>query len=671
MRRRSKPITRLSVVFILAIVLSGGVLTYFSINNISNLKELTEKKIIEEQRELSARFSTALQNQIEELTSGFKQEIGLPGLTKDSMVKSAASNDFIILAFILNNRGQFIYPAFTGIPENPLKPVLSDRFKSAFEQGEYAEFAEKDPVKAKEYYQSCLRYSKGESDTVIALNALGRVSIKSGQPTIAAALYSSIIRDYFPLLDGNGFPYAYYALSHLLKISSTENFERIIPVIEFSLEKMVSGSVPLNFFTKDLLTQVSEWVNDSISITAGDFSHINGLIANLDQQVQLVNLYGDELSGLVIEEISDAQYRDSNGFKIVSPSSGTDQEFFLIHTGVEYTSGFFFDRNKLFESIVKKGIQDGLEFEYIFEFPSGYISNTTEQLLSYSAQLNPYFPGQIIQINIDNESLITDLIKRRSWIYGIASLLLLLAMLLGVILILRDIAREKHLARLRSDFISNVTHELKTPLTSIRMYAESLMMKRVKSESGRIKYLSVVVNESERLKRMINNILEFSKMEKSKQEYHPVETNLSEILDAAILDINYWLEKKGFNMITEIDRDIKVKVDPEKFYLVYSNLLSNAIKYSGDSKNIRVRLYKDSDSLITEFEDEGIGIEAENLIKIFEEFFRVERNESGNITGTGLGLTVVKEIVEAHQGKIKVESEVGKGSKFSVILFQQ
>ncbi len=159
-------------------------------------------------------------------------------------------------------------------------------------------------------------------------------------------------------------------------------------------------------------------------------------------------------------------------------------------------------------------------------------------------------------------------------------------MLLGVILILRDIAREKHLANLRSDFISNVTHELKTPLTSIRMYAESLGMRRVKSDSGQRKYLSVIVNESERLKRMINNILEFSKMEKAKQEYHPVESNLSEILQAAILDMSYWLEKKEFNLITEIDRDIIAKVDPEKFYQVYSNLLNNAIKYSGDSRQI-------------------------------------------------------------------------------------
>jgi len=103
---------------------------------------------------------------------------------------------------------------------------------------------------------------------------------------------------------------------------------------------------------------------------------------------------------------------------------------------------------------------------------------------------------------------------------------------------------------------------------------------------------------------------------------------------------------------------------------VYSNLLNNAIKYSGDSRNIYVRLFKNTDSVITEVEDEGIGIAVDTQAKIFEEFYRVERSESGNIAGTGLGLTVVKEIVESHQGKILVHSEIGKGSKFSVILFQ-
>jgi two-component system phosphate regulon sensor histidine kinase PhoR len=251
-----------------------------------------------------------------------------------------------------------------------------------------------------------------------------------------------------------------------------------------------------------------------------------------------------------------------------------------------------------------------------------------------------------------------------------ASFLLLVTMLLGIVLTLSDISREKRLARLRSDFISNVTHELKTPLTSIRMYAESLMMKRIKTDSGRHKYLSVVINESERLKRMINNILEFSKMEKARQEYHPVETNLSDILQSSILDMRYWLDKEGFNLRLEIEEGIKITVDPEKFYQVYTNLLSNAIKYSGDARNIYVRLYRSSESVVTEVEDEGIGIADDKLAKIFEKFYRIDNHESGNITGTGLGLTVAREIVEAHHGKIRVESEIGKGSRFSVILYQ-
>jgi two-component system phosphate regulon sensor histidine kinase PhoR len=159
-------------------------------------------------------------------------------------------------------------------------------------------------------------------------------------------------------------------------------------------------------------------------------------------------------------------------------------------------------------------------------------------------------------------------------------------------------------------------------------------------------------------------------MEKAGQEYHPVESNLSEILHSAIHDMNYWMEKNSFTLTQEIQPDIKAMVDPEKLYQVVTNLLSNAIKYSGESKNIYIRLYQNHDAVVTEVEDEGIGIAKEEQLKIFDKFYRVEKNESGHITGTGLGLTVVREIVEAHNGRIKVESEIGKGSKFSVILFR-
>jgi signal transduction histidine kinase len=671
MSRRFIPFTRLSIVFILAIVLSGGILTYFSINNISNLKELTEKRIIEEQQLLSQRFSIALHDHIEKVTAGFSDDTDQVDVMIGSLMNTTADHDFIIQAFILNNYGEFVFPNFAGIPENSLKPILSNRFMAAFGLGEEAEFAEKEPEKARKHYLSCLGYSAGESDSVIALNALGRILVKLGHVDEANARYSAIVLNYFHLSDRNGFPYSYYALFHLLNNTNADNLEEIAPLIEFSIEKMASGSIPLNYHTEELLILVTDWLEEHTLNHPQKKSHLNRLITGIEQQVHFVNQYGDELSGIVKAGNTDINYSDSNGFQIVNSFSGSNQELLLVNTSFEHTTGILLDRNSLFDTIIKSGIQDGLEFDYRIVFPTGYISNTTEHNLTYSFQLNPYFPGHFIQINIDNEDLINDLVKRRSWIYGIASLLLLLAMLLGVALILRDIAREKRLAALRSDFISNVTHELKTPLTSIRMYADSLMMKRVKAEPGQTKYLSIIVNESERLTRMINNILEFSKMEKTRQEYHPVEAILAEILDTAILDMNYWLERKGFNLITEIDRDVKVKVDPEKFYQVYSNLLNNAIKYSGDSKNIYVRLYRNDDAVITEIEDEGIGIEDDKQTRIFEEFYRVEGNESGNIAGTGLGLTVVKEIVEAHGGKIMVDSEIGKGSKFSVFLFQK
>ncbi|MBE0680256.1 MAG: hypothetical protein IH592_15965 [Bacteroidales bacterium] len=661
------PASRLTIIFILAVVLSGSVLTYFSINNISNLKELTEKRIIEEQREIYARFSAALQNKIDTITLGFINE---SGLIRDSLIKRAVEYDFIIQPFIIKSSGQFIFPNFEGIPERVNVPFSTERFNASFIEGEKAEFAEKNYPEAKQNYLSCLKFSTVRNDSAKALNALGRIALKLNDSEYALNRYSRVVLNYFSLSDENGYPYVYYALPQILKIAGPANSEKSIPVIEFSVEKMASGVIPLNYSTEELLSLVTEWLKVTALISPEKLLHINGLIESLNQQLQLVNIYGNELTGLLEKSNWENYYTTGNDFKIVNSSSGDGNEFFLINTNPDYPAGFLLDRKKMFETLVKADLQEGFDFDHLIEFPDGYSASNNGSNLIYSSQLNPYFPGQFITIKLEDEDLISDLVRRRSWIYGIASLLLLVAMVLGVALILRDIAREKHLARLRSDFISNVTHELKTPLTSIRMYAESLILGRVKSTEGQKEYLSVMVNETDRLKRMINNILEFSKMEKQKQEYHLVETRLADILQKAISDMNYWLEEKGFEIVTEIDRDITVEVDPEKFHQVYTNLLSNAIKYSGDSRKISIRLFRNSNEVITEVEDEGIGIAKDNLARIFEEFYRVDQQESGDITGTGLGLTVAREIVEGHRGKILVDSEIGKGSKFSVILYQ-
>lgn len=659
-----KPATRLTIIFILAVILSGSVLTYFSINNISNLKELTEKRILEEQRELSARFLTAIQNSIEKVTAGFNIEISLPPALKDSLSKRTSEYGFIIQPFILKNNGQFIYPNFIGIPESPSIIKVTNWFASAFSSGEKAEFAENKPGKAMSYYFSCLDYSTEGKDSVKALNALGRASIKLNKIEDATSCYISIISNYFFVTDENGLPFAYYALPQLLKITNPDNREEIFPAVEFCLEKMETGSIPLNFNTEELLMLVADWLKDNTLNNRERSAIINKLIESLKKQVQFTIKYGNELSELMMKGIPDNQYKAGNDFKLVNSNSGTNQEFFLINTSFENTTGLLIDRKMLFDSILKTDLQAGFNFNYKIGFPTVNNSYTTGDNLVYTSQLNPLFPEQLIEIKPDDENLIKNLIKRRAWIYGIASVLLLVAMFLGVVLILRDIAREKHLAHLRSDFISNVTHELKTPLTSIRMYAESLMMGRVKSDSVQKEYLSIVVNETDRLKRMINNILEFSKMEKGKPEYHFVNSNLASILNTSIQDMNYWFEKEHFEVVAELDESIYYEVDPEKMKQAIGNLLSNAIKYSTDTKKIFIRLFKKSELVCIEVEDQGIGIPEDKLSRIFEQFYRIEQKES--ISGTGLGLTVVKEIIEAHDGTISVTSEIGKGSRFTV-----
>jgi signal transduction histidine kinase len=666
MNHSLKPASRLTIIFILAVILSGSVLTYFSINNISNLKELTEKRILEEQRDLSARLSSAIQNNLEKVTAGLNEEISTSLALKDSLIKKTSDYDFIIQPFILINNSQFIYPNFIGIPENPPITKASNRFVSAFGAGEKAEFAEKNPGKAKSCYLSCLGYSTGGKDSVKALNALGRASVKLNDFKDAIEYYSLIISNYSPVTDENGLPYSYYALPQLLKTANRNNSEKTSQVVEFYLETMNVGSIPLDYDTEELINLIAGWLKDKNFSNRERSANINKLIESIKKQVQFTIIYGNELSEILVKGIQNNNFTTGNDFKLINSISGTNQEFFLINTNFENPRGFLINRKKLFDTISKIDLQSGFDFDYKIGFPTVNNSNTTGDNLVYTSQLNPIFPEQLIEIKLNDEDLIKDIIKRRGLIYGIASLLLLVAMFLGVILILRDIRRENHLARLRSDFISNVTHELKTPLTSIRMYAESLMMGRVKSDQVQKEYLSVVVNETDRLKRMINNILEFSKMEKGKPEYHFVNSNLASILNTSIQEMNYWFEKEHFEVVTELDESIHSEVDPEKIKQAIGNLLSNAIKYSTDTKKIFIRLFKKSELVYIDVEDQGMGIPEDKLSRIFEQFYRIEQKES--ISGTGLGLTVVKEIIEAHHGTISVTSEIGKGSRFTITI---
>jgi signal transduction histidine kinase len=239
----------------------------------------------------------------------------------------------------------------------------------------------------------------------------------------------------------------------------------------------------------------------------------------------------------------------------------------------------------------------------------------------------------------------------------------------GIWLTYRNISREMNLARLKSDFVANVSHELRTPLALIRLYAETLELGRLSSKEKYQEYFRIIREESERLTALINNILDFSRIDAGRKEYEFQETNLAELVHSTLDSYRFQIQQNGFGFEENISPDIPpVRVDREAIARSLLNLVNNALKYSKDQKYIGVSLYRVNGSVNLEVQDRGIGIAPNEHEKIFEKFYRCGDPLVHNVKGSGLGLSLVRHIARAHGGDVLVESVPDKGSKFTIAL---
>ncbi len=278
------------------------------------------------------------------------------------------------------------------------------------------------------------------------------------------------------------------------------------------------------------------------------------------------------------------------------------------------------------------------------------------------------FPGLTLAIKLPGTTLAAmgqHFVHTSFLILGVISLLLTG----GIVMTHRNIAREMALARLKSDFVSNVSHELRTPLSLIRLYAETLEMGRLKSPDKYQEYYSIIRKESERLTALINNILDFSRIEAGRKEYDFRQTDMRELVRNTLESYRYQIEQSGFAFEEKIADDVPpLSVDREAMARSLLNLVNNALKYSQDQKYIGVNLFRDNGSVKLEVVDHGIGIPPIEQTKIFDKFYRVGDPLVHNTKGSGLGLSLVRHIVQAHGGEVLVDSVPGRGSKFTINL---
>ena len=657
--------SKLIIVYLITVIVAGSILTYLGINNISNFKELTEKRITEEEKYVIENYRLQFQDALENLVVALNKNNPIDSLSSNG---DDFENDHILVNdfLIFNKNGALIRPHFFESTLGFVDKITLASFTSRYQQAEKSEFALRKYSVAEKQYVSALKYASDKSDSAKVYNAVARMCVKSGDQKRALDLCKKIINTFNDASNAFGFPYAYFSIDQSIKLTDVNLKSEVEELLVDFLSRLVNNQIPHNNATSDIIIAIQ---NESIKIENNETrKEIDSLSKIIHRRIVAIHDYKDSLQATINKEEGAEPPLQLKDFHVVV-NENNNNEIVLLDQPDEYSVGYIVSLRNL-DSLVTIGLnQTPTKFAYDIQLVDRNINSSFINRDGIIQNIfSPFFKNKVIQVTLKNPNIIAEHVFERKITTAIGLFLLLGAMLIGLFTLIQDEKRKKRMTLLRSDFVSNVTHELKTPLTSINMFAESILLGRVKSEKDLKKYANVIVKESERLKRMINNILDFSRKENDKLAYHLKEYDLLEVVNSTMDEMNYWLEINKFEVRLDLQENIKAIVDSEGIKQVLSNLISNAIKYSDIKKKLIVRLYKKGEKVFIEVEDHGIGIPEEKQKSIFDKFYRINSKKNENISGTGLGLTVSKDIIEAQNGKLLVRSRINEGSTFIIEL---
>lgn len=286
-----------------------------------------------------------------------------------------------------------------------------------------------------------------------------------------------------------------------------------------------------------------------------------------------------------------------------------------------------------------------------------------------TVSLAPLLPHWNVAMYMVNPPLAAKSSKSYLILAGLLLAIFVVAIILGGIMLTWQAQRNITYAHQKTTFVSNVSHELKTPLTSIRMFAELLKEERIKDPAKKNHYLQVIVAESQRLTRLVNNVLDFGRLEQGHKQYHFRELEITEFLRGVVDTQRLRVQKAGMVLENEIpDDEYRVQTDQDAIEQVLLNLMDNAIKYAAEGRELTVDLKMLDDSLKLMIMDRGPGVPAKHQSRIFEKFHRVDNSLTSRQPGSGLGLSIARSIMREMKGDVFYEPRVGGGSCFVILI---
>jgi signal transduction histidine kinase/tetratricopeptide (TPR) repeat protein len=640
------------LLFVVAIMVPFLVLVALSLRMIGQERELAEKRLAEDQRRLVSQIRQELLARLERIKL---QEVSAMATQEGKAQAASYENTAVVLVSQVENN-RLVLPWEVNRRAEEFQQLLTEaKFSAQVQQGEREELAGKQFSRAAELYRKAMNQARHPAQTAYAQLLLARALGKSGRQHEADALYRKILSLSSEVSDENGVPFSLYAAERLVeagvehpaalaRIQTEMSTQRWLPPAEF-------------YILRELADRLAERASDIAVREAAKETQrkITEGARHLEQALALQN----DLPNLMLVQAGMNQSRNLEPLWIAY-----GEETWLVSLAPPLGG--------LRPAVVAVRAEDIFASLDAVNVGSSNLSGEVRFLTgseSKGESLGENFPGLKVAFVGKDDSALTRSWNLQRYFYFVALLLVLSVTLFGAYLLWRDVRRELRLAELRSQFVSSVSHELKTPLTAIRMFAETLRMGRPTDQHMQAEYLDTIVNESERLTRLLNNVLDFSKIEQGKKTYNLEPTSLVEVVQTSARAVEYPLGQQGFELRVDVENDLPlVRADGDALQQAILNLLTNAMKYSGESRELELRLRKLDGQAVIQVTDRGMGIAQEEQSNIFEKFYRAATPENTLIPGTGLGLTLVAHVAKAHGGCVKVQSAPGEGSTFSIHL---
>jgi nitrogen-specific signal transduction histidine kinase len=618
--------------FLVVLALPTVAIIALSRNNAAQERELARKEQEETRRRLVADIG---QDILDRLVRIKLQQIA--GAPAGAVTQTPTSSDPAVAFVGREVGGRLIWPWDAARIASPSPDFEQSEFSLRMREADRAELRERNFAQAESSYRQAIRVAMTDTERASAKLLLANVLTRSGAAAEATRLYRELLNVPSTVVDDQAMPFASYAARRLAEAQTAE--DQILERLKHDLE----SAVPLTPGWAYGMRSILEALRDSPE-AATLMEQLAGRIKDLEEALEVQEKFEE----LRVNGDTWQLYAGNALWWIGKAQTGTSSLPLILAVRLDEI------RKNVTAERISRG---GPSFQIITNGAGG-------------EPLGDSLPG--VRLALGPESVSASSSGSQRYFYEFSLFLVVMFTFIGAFFLWRDTRRESRMAELRSQFVASVSHELKTPLTSIRMFAESMQMDEESGASDpkeRVEYLNTIVCETERLTRLLNNVLDFSRIERGQKHYHLQVEELPAVVTAAVRTMRFPLTEQGFNLQLDLSRDLpRLKVDRDAIEQAILNLLSNAMKYSGKSRNIALRVCRRNGDALIQVSDHGVGIPVGEQRRIFEKFYRVSSKENRAISGTGLGLSLVAHIAEAHGGGVEVESRPGEGSTFSIRL---